>query len=87
MRGSNQAGSHAAKGTPSPASEPVSAFARNVSGRPTGYSAGANERAWKQATRAVFEGCVLLGGCRVRSRSTSSWRRTKSGGSSPTWII
>lgn len=66
MRGSNQAGSHAPTGTPSPASEPVSAFARTVSGRPTGYSAGANERAWKQATRAVFEGCVLPEGCRVQ---------------------
>jgi hypothetical protein len=66
MRGSNQAGSHAPKGTPSPASEPVSAFARTVSGRPTGYSAGANERAGKQATRAVFEGCVLPEGCRVQ---------------------
>ncbi|WP_182524291.1 RusA family crossover junction endodeoxyribonuclease [Nocardioides dongkuii] len=37
-----------------------------MAGRPTGYSAGANEQVWKQATRAVFEGCVLPEGCRVQ---------------------
>ena len=66
MIGPDQSGSHAPKGTPRPASKPVLAFARTVAGRPTGYSAGANERAWKQAARAVFEGCVLPEGCRVQ---------------------
>lgn len=66
MTGSDQSGAHATKGTPNPASKPARAFARTVVGRPTGYSAGANEQAWKQALRAVFEGCVLSAGCRVQ---------------------
>ena len=66
MIGPDQYDSHAPKGTPRPASKPVLAFARTVAGRPTGYSAGANEQTWKQATRAVFEGCTLSESCRVR---------------------
>ncbi|MBS4754716.1 hypothetical protein KG112_18065 [Nocardioides sp. zg-ZUI104] len=66
MIGPDQSDSYAPKGTPRPASKPVPAFARTVAGRPTGYSAGANEQDWNQATRAMFEGCVLSEGCRVR---------------------
>ena len=51
---------------PAPATPPPPAFARTVAGRPTGYSAGANEQAWRRATRAAFEGCVLPQGCRVQ---------------------
>lgn len=66
MIGSDQSDAHAPKGTTRPASKPVLAFARTVAGRPTGYSAGANEQAWKQAIRAMFEGCALSESCRVR---------------------
>lgn len=59
-------GSHAPKGTPRPAPKPPSTFACTVVGRPTGYASGANEQAWKQATRAAFEGCALDEGCRVQ---------------------
>ena len=37
-----------------------------MAGRPTGYSAGANEHAWKQAVREAFSGCVLPTQCRVQ---------------------
>lgn len=59
MTGTDPSGSHASKGTPRPASEPLPSFAHSVHGRPTGYSAGANEQAWKQAVRDAFSGCVL----------------------------
>ncbi|MGI8721539.1 MAG: hypothetical protein ACR2JG_04860 [Geodermatophilaceae bacterium] len=37
-----------------------------VRGRPSGYSAGANEQHWKTAVRAAFSGCNLAAGCRVQ---------------------
>lgn len=66
MTGSDPSGSHAPKGTLRPAPKPLPAFARTVAGRPTGYSAGANEHAWKQAVREAFSGCVLPAQCRVQ---------------------
>ena len=44
MTGSDLSGSHASKGPPRLASEPLPAFARTVAGRPTGYSAGSEEQ-------------------------------------------
>lgn len=41
-------------------------FERAVHGRPTGYSAGANEQRWKAEVRAAFSGCRLPAGCRVQ---------------------
>lgn len=41
------------------------AFERIIRGRPTGYSAGENERRWKDAVRSAFCGCELPVGCRV----------------------
>jgi len=40
-------------------------FERVVLGRPTGYSAGANEQRWKEGVRSAFSGCSLPTGCRV----------------------
>ena len=66
MTGSDASGAQAPKGTPCPAPKPLPAFARTVVGRPTGYSAGANERSRKQAVREGFSGCVLPTQCRVQ---------------------
>ncbi|OMQ16387.1 hypothetical protein A7K94_0202895 [Modestobacter sp. VKM Ac-2676] len=41
-------------------------FERVVRGRPTGYSAGANEQRWKADVRSAFTGCALPAGCRVQ---------------------
>ncbi|MDQ3456041.1 MAG: DUF429 domain-containing protein [Actinomycetota bacterium] len=41
-------------------------FRRVVRGRPSGYSAGANEQQWKAAVRSAFSGCNLPAGCRVQ---------------------
>jgi Holliday junction resolvase RusA-like endonuclease len=66
MTGSDPFGSNAPKEMPRPATKPLTAFARTVVGRPTGYSAGANERSWKHVVREGFAGCVLPAQCRVQ---------------------
>jgi len=51
---------------PAASAETRTVFERVVSGRPTGYSAGANEDRWKAAVRKAFSGCVLPAGHRVQ---------------------
>ena len=41
-------------------------FERVVHGRPTGYSAGANEQRWKAEVRSAFRDSTLPAGCRVQ---------------------
>lgn len=43
----------------------LSAIAGDVSGRPTGYSAGGNERRWKAAARSAFAGKAVPPSSRV----------------------
>ncbi len=59
-------------------------FERVVRGRPTGYSAGANEQRWKVDVQSAFSDCTLPAGCRVQVTSSSCSVRTRQGVTSRT---